>query len=394
MVLHREPFGISVIMPVYNAQRFLQEALRSVTTQTYRNIEILCVDDGSLDNSLSILHEMALGDNRIQVCQQEHVGAGGARNYALAVARGEYVAFLDADDLYPSSDVLQVLYDKAKAHGASICGGSFSHLYKGGKTTHHDEVTDGYTFETEGFIDYCDYQFDYGYTRFLYKRSFLLEHQLVFPPYLRYQDPPFFVRAMIAARRFYAVPKVVYCYRVGHKEVSWNQERLLGLANGLEEVLRMSSTHQLAALHLTAIKRIDEDWYAPLTDAVLGADTLITAAMYRLNSQIDISLLRTAGEDVTLPYVIRPLRVQYDSKSYSAIMDGRIQDQRDVPMQDEDVSVGREPVHVTVEDPWSYRVGRIVTFLPRGLKRLVRSVRLHGVSYAWQRLLYTIRNFR
>ena len=89
---------VSVIIPVYNVEQYLRECLDSVVNQTLREIEIICVDDGSTDNSMAILKEFAKKDHRITILHQENLHAGVARNAGLAVARGEYVHFLDSDD--------------------------------------------------------------------------------------------------------------------------------------------------------------------------------------------------------------------------------------------------------------------------------------------------------
>lgn len=91
---------VSVIIPVYNAGKYLAECLDSVIGQTLQDIEIICVDDGSSDNSLAILREYEAKDERVKIIGQQNQGAAMARNAGMAAARGEYLAFLDADDLY------------------------------------------------------------------------------------------------------------------------------------------------------------------------------------------------------------------------------------------------------------------------------------------------------
>lgn len=90
---------VSVIMPVYNAASFLPECLESIINQSYKNIEIICVNDGSTDTSLSILKKYANKDKRIKYYTQENKGQSAARNKGLAMCKGEYVTFVDSDDL-------------------------------------------------------------------------------------------------------------------------------------------------------------------------------------------------------------------------------------------------------------------------------------------------------
>lgn len=110
---------VSVIIPVYNVEEYLRECLDSVVKQTLREIEIICVDDGSTDNSLEILKEYAKKDNRITVITQKNLHAGVARNAGLAVAKGEYLSFLDSDDFF-ELNMLEETYNKAKIDNADI----------------------------------------------------------------------------------------------------------------------------------------------------------------------------------------------------------------------------------------------------------------------------------
>lgn len=89
---------ISVIMPVYNAEKWLEQCVASIQNNTYSNLEIICVNDGSTDNSLKVLQKIASRDERVVVVTKENEGVSKARNYAMARATGEYIMFVDADD--------------------------------------------------------------------------------------------------------------------------------------------------------------------------------------------------------------------------------------------------------------------------------------------------------
>ncbi|MCL2144785.1 MAG: glycosyltransferase [Endomicrobia bacterium] len=110
---------ISVIIPVYNVEKYLRQCLDSVVNQTLGEIEIICINDGSTDASLEILREYAAKDKRIIVLDQKNSGQGTARNNGLAIAKGEYIGFVDSDDRI-SVDFCQVLYDAAKTKNADI----------------------------------------------------------------------------------------------------------------------------------------------------------------------------------------------------------------------------------------------------------------------------------
>lgn len=96
---------VSVIVPVYNAQKFLSACLDSVLNQNYSNIEVILVNDGSQDQSLTLCQEYAAKDYRVVVIDQKNAGPGAARNTALAAARGEYLHFVDSDDVVPQGAI-------------------------------------------------------------------------------------------------------------------------------------------------------------------------------------------------------------------------------------------------------------------------------------------------
>lgn len=111
---------VSVIIPIYNAAEFLEECLDSVLQQSLKEIEVICVDDGSPDNSLDILKKYEQQDPRVKVISQPNQGAGAARNNGMANARGEYLSFLDSDDFF-DRDMLKEAYEAAHECKADVC---------------------------------------------------------------------------------------------------------------------------------------------------------------------------------------------------------------------------------------------------------------------------------
>jgi glycosyltransferase involved in cell wall biosynthesis len=126
---------ISIIIPVYNAAKYLERSLGSVLKQTYRNLEIITVDDGSKDDSLKLLNSFAASDSRVKVIHKENGGSSSARNAGLKISTGEYIGFIDADDyieydMYenlarlldedPKADVSQILSCEENENGELI----------------------------------------------------------------------------------------------------------------------------------------------------------------------------------------------------------------------------------------------------------------------------------
>ena len=102
---------LSIVVPVYNAEKFLQECIESVLHQSYHNFELLLVDDGSTDNSLSICRKYAEDDSRINVISQNHVGPYEARKRGVLQSKGTYITFLDSDDFIDEKSYILALED-------------------------------------------------------------------------------------------------------------------------------------------------------------------------------------------------------------------------------------------------------------------------------------------
>lgn len=306
---------ISIIIPCYNVEKYLRMCLDSVLRQTMSDIEVICIDDGSIDTTPEILDEYHLCDSRVLVIHQSNQGVSAARNLGMRSASGEFIAFMDSDDFYPDCTTLQLLYSKSVENHALVCGGSFSTYddSSGRISTRFFGDYAKYTFRKEGWISFYDYQFDFGYQRFLYNRSFLLEHNIFFPPYKRFQDPPFFVKSMILAGSFYSIPNIVYRYRIGIQEepISWRPEKLHDMLSGHLDVLRISSQYQLAQLHALTVRRLEENnVFVPVMQSLEKKDHITLDLLWTINSSINIVLLRqiyTILEE-SESYTLRELR--------------------------------------------------------------------------------------
>ena len=243
---------VSVIIPVYNMGRFVSECLDSVLGQTLREIEVICVDDGSTDESPAILADFARRDNRVRVITQKNQGVFAARNNALDVASGEFVIFMDPDDWYCEADALRTLYIEAVANKVKICGGEIVEMLDRNTIKPLPPgYVPSYRFRRGGFFEFSDYQYFGWYTRFIFDRMMLEENDIRFPPYTRYQDPPFLVKAMIAAGRFYALKRVFYAVRVEHKTINWQTNgcrKLVDFMAGNADIFRMARKHGLDRL--------------------------------------------------------------------------------------------------------------------------------------------------
>ena len=152
---------ISVIIPIYNAEMYIEECIESVRKQTIQDLEIVCVDDGSLDDSESIIQKIASKDLRIKLIRQKNQGAGNARNNGLKNAMGKYVAFLDADDYFYDIDALKKMVERCEKDKVNVCG-SFSKRNDNNRIMELNFWGEDRNMISDKIFEYGLYQIDYG----------------------------------------------------------------------------------------------------------------------------------------------------------------------------------------------------------------------------------------
>lgn len=345
---------ITVIIPVYNEEKYLPACLESVCGQTLQDIEIFCVDDGSTDSSLSILQSFQERDSRIRIVSQKNKGVFTARNLALKEGRGEFVAFMDADDMYPDNETLQILYEKAQKYHVLLAGGSMRHFDAQHCWEKFEGIFEKYTFTKERIMPFSDYQFDFGYQRFIFNRRFLIEQNIFFPAYRRFQDPPFFLKAMLLAGQFLAIPQVTYCYRVGVQPDprTWPEEKVHDMMRGWIDVLRISREAKLPKMHAVAVAHAEDPYTYPAVMEQLRQENVLTVQLLmRANGEVDTMLLQKAKPDLIGIQ-------QYVFKEWKDILQERKILQ----------------FHLnSMSNSLSFRIGRIITSLPRLLRDTLKA---------------------
>ena len=191
---------ISVIIPVYNVEAYLRECLDSVVNQALRDIEIICVDDGSTDGSAAILKEYAAKDGRIKIVKQANAGAGAARNAGLALAKGEWLSFLDADDVFDGS----MLADMVAA----------------GENENADVVACTETKRGDIFRRWRGWAWDK-----IFRREFVLGHGFEFQNLPVSNDLYFTYGALVQAAKIAVVPRTYVMHRKRDGSVETTRDR-------------------------------------------------------------------------------------------------------------------------------------------------------------------------
>jgi glycosyltransferase involved in cell wall biosynthesis len=200
---------VSIVIPVYNEEKYLNKCLDSVINQTLRNIEIICVNDGSTDSSLEILKEYERSDERMKILNQRNLGAGIGRNKGLEVAQGRYIGFIDADDIFVENNALKVMFCAGEEYGCDMVSANI-------KRVTNNSLGDLYymnNVDTERIISPAVYGIPWYFCKSIFRREFLVENDISFPNYMRGEDPVFLAKVLAKVDRIINIPINYYGYR-------------------------------------------------------------------------------------------------------------------------------------------------------------------------------------
>lgn len=199
---------LSVIIPVYNTDRYLERCLESICAQTFRDIEIICIDDASTDGSRTILQDFASRDSRIRlILRDRNGGVSAARNLGIEASQGDWLGFVDSDD-FLDGDYFEKLLSEAKASGADMVKGT-ARTYD---TVTGETGTAGWL-DTNGRIRTCKAYFTAGFFMAIYKASLVREGNIRFPEGLNYfEESCFVIEAVQKCRLLTLRDDAVYNY--------------------------------------------------------------------------------------------------------------------------------------------------------------------------------------
>ena len=218
---------ISVLIPVYNTQKYLRECLQSVQKQTFTDFEIICLDDGSTDDSLNQLKNFQIHEPRLRVLTQANAGVAATRNRLIQQARGEYIAFVDADDLI-APDYLEKLYTAAQESHAPITKCFFQCVSENRSQFIPTDRNSVHEFPSDILAErFAAGYYDSVVWRKLFLRKWLLAKDLFFFDGRIAEDLPFEILAFAEAEKITVVPQILYFYRKGiDSSVSANPHKM------------------------------------------------------------------------------------------------------------------------------------------------------------------------
>ena len=251
-------YSISVIIPIFNGEKHLNKCLDSICKQTLSNIEIICINDGSTDNTLSILEKYSSNDQRIKIISTENRGQGSARNLALNHAKGEYIAFVDADD-WIDNDALNLLYNNAKSRNLDLLFYQMINYMDYSKEYVETDLYNHVCFERNAIDentifnnnDTKEFLFEIPVCPVskLYRKAFLDEHKLYFAEGMFFEDNKFFYKTYFKCQKAGFLKKHLY-YRRRHKDsvtqiIDKRKFDIVHAANDILDVFKSNEKYDL-----------------------------------------------------------------------------------------------------------------------------------------------------
>lgn len=421
---------VSVIVPIFNCEEYLSDCLDSLIHQTLKEIEIICVNDGSTDDSLKILESFASRDRRITYFSQSNQGLSAARNAGVRLAKGEYLYFIDADD-YIDCDAFEYLYDQAHKDDLDI-------LYFDGITFYESEELR----EKFSSVDYCFREKEYAgvmngeslyikmaadasfrpmvWLQFI-SRTFYESEKLEFKEGILHEDDLFTYTTVFKAKRVSHRRKNFYHYRRRKGSIisgpvtfhhayskliclieitrfirlhSFEDEtiHLMGaylkwLYNAMKgnfSQLGLTSQQLNLKLSKTELKYYYvmqdylEDFIITVDDDLVHPDDLIESLWnFYQRHYADKKRKETAIKDLQQQTVALQNQLQASKKAYEDVLKGK----------DANIRFLEQELH-NVKTGYSFRTGRIITFIPRKCRGGIRCYKQHGLNYTWKRILW------
>lgn len=263
---------VSVIVPVYNAGRFLKEALSGILNQTLHDIEFIFIDDGSTDNSYNILTEYAGCDERIRLYRKNNEGPGVARNYGIALAKGEYLLFLDADDFF-ERDMAEIMVRAAERENADIviCRARIYNELNGSEKLFQVALRDdllpktGKTFSPQERHDNL-FQITGAFVwNKLFRASFIERYHLRFAAVRLGEDMAMLLPALVLAHNITVTDEELVKYRI------YNNDSLYSVCDGRwKEVLDVLSYLENEFIRLNVYEKVEKTYLNRMLSTICG----------------------------------------------------------------------------------------------------------------------------
>lgn len=346
---------VSIIMPVYNTGDYLLTSMDSVIHQTLKDIEIICVNDGSTDSSLELLQRYAQNDPRIKIIDKKNGGYGHTMNRGIKHATGEYIGILEPDD-FVDPEMFDKLYALAQQHSADIVKSNYyEHFSQNNKTVDrffevlsefpYDTITNAFENEKIVVMRPCIWSA-------IYKREFLINSHIMFneTPGASYQDTAFAFKALISAKRIVFTKDAFLHYRMDNENSSVNSTgKIFSICDefhGIENFLNESK--DLKDRFSPILQLIKYDSY------IWNLDRMTPEYRHIFENQMALEYLKAEYENVL---------------DKSRFDDWRWNNLQSIMNKYRNSTFNPEEL---LAHSISYKIGRTITYVPRKLRAFIR----------------------
>lgn len=381
---------VSIVIPCYNVEKYLHQCLDSVVNQTLKEIEIICVNDGSTDSTLSIIQKYAQKDSRFKIIDKPNAGYGDSMNRGFDLATGEYIGIIESDD-YADLDMFEKLYSVAHENNLDVVKSGYYLYYSIPKEKNEKQIIVSNVMCNKTFCPTSDFKAKMEMVEFfnikptiwsaIYRKDFIRENGIRFneTPGASFQDASFNFKVWSCAQKVQLLRDTFLHYRQDNEASSVNSKgKIFCVCDEYEEMQRFLDEHPEKKGTLEYIKnRIKYDTY-----------------MWNYNRLADrfkyIFIERAASEfkmDMENAKLDREYFEWYKWNDLNALIADPIE-WHTKRMLNKGARYVQESELDKILNSTSYRVGRFITFIPRKIKGGIKCVKDHGVRYT---IKYTIK---
>lgn len=374
---------VSIVVPIYNVERYLRQCLESIVNQTLKDIEIICVNDGSTDSSLDIIEEYARHDLRIKVINKKNTGYGHSMNQGFDMASGEYIGIVESDD-YADLDMFETLYQIASNNKLDVVKSGYYYYFSLPKEKNEKQVIVSKIMSNHTFCPLTDFKSKMEMVEFfnikptiwssIYRKDFIRENGIRFneTPGASFQDASFNFKVWACAKRVQLIQEAFLHYRQDNENSSVNSKgKVFCVCDEYAEMQRFLNEHPEKKGKLEYIKnRIKFDTY------MWNYERLTSKYKYIFIERASEEL----KEDMADGKIDKEYFEWYKWEDLINLIDDPIDWHTKKMLSDERQYVSETELEKVLNSK-SYRIGRVITFLPRKIKGGICCIKEHGIIY-------------
>ncbi|MBN1367312.1 MAG: glycosyltransferase [Dehalococcoidales bacterium] len=386
---------VTVIIPIYNVEKYLRQCLKSIINQTLKDIEIICVNDGSTDKSAAILAEYAESDSRIKVIKQENKGAGSARCRGIEIAKGEYLSFLDSDDFFELNMLDKMYYNsKTKNTDITICRSKRYNNETNDYEPMNWSIKKSLLPEKDPFSykDVLQYVFTFciGWAwDKLYKTSFVKTNGLYFQNLTTANDAFFVFSSIVKANNISVIDDILICHRINNNK-SLSQIRYKSVDDVF--IACVSLRDELKSMHI--YKEVEQAFLNLVLNLCVWSINTIPSPVHEvLYYKLRNKYFKEFGIDQhPQDYFNKQSEYQQYLKIknnyYSEYLCSEMQKQH---YTTKGTSISDNSDFKYIQNSWSFRIGSIITYLPHKIIGFFRCWKEYGLKYTLKATILEIR---